>query len=80
MRGTSAEEVAARILSSEGLRGLQGPTVSPVFTPDTVEGGSNGSASAVSAPHLFGATICVPKKRLYACVKELRKVGLLRAV
>lgn len=51
---------------------LQGPTVSPVYTPESIGGGGNGSAG--SAPHLFGAVVCVPKKQLYACVKELRKV------
>lgn len=48
---------------------LQGPTISPVFTPP---GDGNGAAGAV--PDLFGTTICVPKKRLYAAVNELRKV------
>jgi ATP phosphoribosyltransferase len=69
MRGQSAEEVAGKILASELLRGLQGPTISPVFTPP---GDGNGAASM--APDLFGTTICVPKKRLYAAVNELRKV------
>lgn len=69
MRGESAEEVAGKILASERLRGLQGPTISPVFTPS----GSNGAAAA--EPNLFGTTICVPKKQLYASVNELRKVG-----
>ncbi|KAK3184828.1 hypothetical protein Dsin_032114 [Dipteronia sinensis] len=31
MRGSSAEEVAERILSQTSLSGLQGPTISPVF-------------------------------------------------
>lgn len=69
MRGESAEEVAGKILASERLRGLQGPTISPVFTPS----GSNGAATA--EPNLFGTTICVPKKQLYASVNELRKLG-----
>lgn len=46
---------------------LQGPTISPVFTMN----GDNGAA----AEHGFYATvICVDKKRLYPCVKELRRV------
>ena len=44
----------------------QGPTVSPVYT---LEGSAAGAA-----PHLFAATICVPKKQLYPAVKELRRV------
>ncbi len=46
---------------------MQGPTISPVFTP------TNGGGAA--AEHGFYAvTICVPKKKLYASVKALRKV------
>jgi hypothetical protein len=48
---------------------LQGPTISPVFTPP-----GDGNGAAGTAPDLFGTTICVPKKRLYAAVNELRKV------
>ena len=44
----------------------QGPTVSAVYT-------FNGGA--VAEPHLYAATICVPKKQLYPAVKEIRKVG-----
>ena len=40
--------------------------MSPVYT---LEGSAAGAA-----PHLFAATICVPKKQLYPAVKELRKV------
>ena len=61
MKGGSPEEVAARVLGCPGLHGLQGPTVSPVFTRSGGE-------------PCFAATICVPKRRLYACVKELRSV------
>ncbi|KAK9826505.1 hypothetical protein WJX81_007753 [Elliptochloris bilobata] len=61
MRGDSPADVAERVLACPGLQGLQGPTVSPVFSRD----GSN----------TFSATICVPKARLYASVKELRLVG-----
>jgi hypothetical protein len=44
----------------------QGPTVSRVYTL-----GADGHAE----PHLYAATICVPKKRLYPAVKQIRKVG-----
>ena len=51
VRGSSAEEVATRLACNGGqlLRGLQGPTVSPIFSPST--DGSNskeGSFYAVS--------------------------------
>jgi hypothetical protein len=32
MRGSSPEEVAALLLSQPALQGLQGPTISPVYT------------------------------------------------
>lgn len=44
----------------------QGPTVSRVYTL-----GADGHAE----PHLYAATICVPKSRLYPAVKQIRKVG-----
>ena len=44
-----------------------------MFTPP-----SDGNGAAGAAPDLFGTTICVPKKRLYAAVNELRKVRLQR--
>ena len=63
------QRVAERIML------LQGPTISPVFTP------ANGGGAA--AEHgFYAATICVPKKKLYASVKALRKVchGLLHTI
>jgi hypothetical protein len=48
----------------------QGPTVSPVYT---MGDGADGRA----AQHGFYAcVICVPKKKLYASVKILQKVGV----
>lgn len=32
MRGDSAEEVAARLLAVPELKGLQGPTIAPIYT------------------------------------------------
>ena len=46
---------------------MQGPTISPVYAA------GNGSGSPVTNG-FYAAVICVPKKRLYASVKELRKV------
>ncbi|CAK7339966.1 unnamed protein product [Dovyalis caffra] len=65
MRGNSAEEVAARVLSQPSLSGLQGPTVSPVFSK------SDGKV----APDFYAVVICVPKKALYESVQQLREIG-----
>lgn len=68
MRGPSAAAVADRILSHAGLRGLEGPTVSPVYAP-----GPDGRAAPDT--DLWAAVICVPKRALYDSVKALRSVG-----
>ncbi|XP_047337363.1 ATP phosphoribosyltransferase 2, chloroplastic-like [Impatiens glandulifera] len=65
MRGSSAEEVAERILSQTSLSGLQGPTISPVFCK------RNGKVSA----DYYAIVICVPKKSLYQSVQQLRAIG-----
>lgn len=67
MRGSSAAEVS-EVLIRGGLGGLQGPTVSPVYTLDP-------GSDAVVQMSLFAAVICVPKKQLYPAVKALRRVG-----
>lgn len=64
MRGSSAEEVADRVLSQPSLSGLQGPTVSPVFS----KGGR-------VLPDYFAVVICVPKRALYKSVQQLRAIG-----
>ncbi|CAA0838998.1 ATP phosphoribosyltransferase 2- chloroplastic [Striga hermonthica] len=65
MRGSSADEVAQRVLSQPSLSGLQGPTVSPVFCKR--DGG-------VAADY-YAIVICVPKKALYKSVQQLRTIG-----
>ncbi|KAK2966086.1 hypothetical protein RJ640_025582 [Escallonia rubra] len=65
MRGSSAEEVAERILSQELLSGLQGPTVSPIFCKRDGE----------VAVDYYGIDICVPKKSLYKSIQQLRTIG-----
>jgi ATP phosphoribosyltransferase len=58
--------VAAVLLRHEGLKGLQGPTIGRVFDL---------SGDGQAAQHgFYAATICVPKKKLYASVKALQKV------
>lgn len=87
MRGPTSRAVADRILACDGLGGLEGPTVSPVFAPQ-----KDGKKSHSKAPTpngdddelelddegndgLWAAVICVPKRRLYDSVKELRAIG-----
>ncbi|PWA92419.1 ATP phosphoribosyltransferase, catalytic domain-containing protein [Artemisia annua] len=65
MRGNSAEEVAERILSQPSLSGLQGPTISPVFR----------KVGGVVTPDYYAIVICVPKKKLYKSVQQLRAIG-----
>lgn len=65
MRGSSAEEVAERVLSQPSLAGLQGPTVSPVFCK------RDGRVTA----DYYAIVICVPKKALYKSVQQLRAIG-----
>ncbi|KAJ1413470.1 Nitrogen regulatory PII-like, alpha/beta [Sesbania bispinosa] len=65
MRGSSAEEVAERVLSQPSLSGLQGPTVSPVFCK------RDGKVTA----DYYAIVICVPKKALYKSIQQLRAIG-----
>eukprot|EP01018_Ginkgo_biloba_P010445 Gb_25824 [translate_table: standard] len=65
MRGSSAEEVADRILKQPDLSGLQGPTVSPVFCKN------NGEVKA----DYYAIVVCVPKNHLYDSVRQLRAIG-----
>ncbi|PWA96889.1 ATP phosphoribosyltransferase, catalytic domain-containing protein [Artemisia annua] len=65
MRGSSADEVAERILSQPSLAGLQGPTISPVFR----------KIDGVVRADYYAIVICVPKKSLYKSVQQLRAIG-----
>ncbi|KAL1358332.1 hypothetical protein HN51_003625 [Arachis hypogaea] len=65
MRGSSAEEVAERVLSQPSLSGLQGPTISPVFCK------RDGKVAA----DYYAIVICVPKKALYKSIQQLRAIG-----
>ena len=68
--GSSAEEVATRLANDAGqlLRGLQGPTISPIYTPP-----ADGGPSAEG--QFYAVSIAVPRTRIYETVKELRKNG-----
>ncbi|KAL9252678.1 ATP phosphoribosyltransferase 2, chloroplastic-like protein [Drosera capensis] len=65
MRGSSAEEVAERILGQPSLSGLQGPTVSPVFC----------KRDGIARADYYAIVICVPKKALYESIQQLREIG-----
>ncbi|KAG0608585.1 hypothetical protein M758_8G116900 [Ceratodon purpureus] len=65
MRGDSADEVADKILNKTSYPGLQGPTVSPVYT-------KKGGKTEVA---YYAIAICVPKSQLYHAVRQLRKAG-----
>lgn len=70
VRGSSAEEVATSLAKngSQLLRGLQGPTVSPIYTPS-----ADGSPSKEGS--FYAVSLGVPKSRIYETVKEIRKEG-----
>ncbi len=67
VRGDSAEDVAAKLNEAATLRGLQGPTIAPVYTPQPDGSGKAGEYYAVS--------VCVPQSRIYESVKKLRGMG-----
>lgn len=69
MKGTSMEHVAQKLQLAADLGGLEGPTISPVFSGKGLDGTDEMEACA------FAAVICVKKKDLYRAVKELRRVG-----
>lgn len=63
MRGESPERIAQLVASHAATRGLQGPTVAPVFsnTPD--------------GDHWFTVTVIVPSKQLMEAIAHLRSIG-----
>ncbi len=61
MRGDSREEIAKAMFSKEGLEGLQGPTISTVFT-------KNGEK-------MFAVHIIVEKEILQQAIRNLRAIG-----
>jgi len=68
VRGSSPEEVAKKLNSAGPLmRGLQGPTIAPVYTPQADGSSITGSFYAVS--------VTVPKSRIYETVKQMRTIG-----
>ena len=62
--GTSAEAVAARVVESPDLGGLQGPTVAPVYP-----------SAAASAEQWFAVSLIVAADRVLPAVEHLRGLG-----
>lgn len=62
IRGGSAAEVAREIMRQPTIAGLQGPTVSQVFTRD-------------QAAQWFAVNVIVPRSQLFTAVQELRGIG-----
>jgi len=65
MHGDSMEDVAKRLIDV-GLGGLQGPTVSAIYT--------QGAGGRVQDGKLYGVTICVAQSALFSSVKKIREV------
>ncbi|MEL6269399.1 MAG: ATP phosphoribosyltransferase, partial [Chloroflexota bacterium] len=68
IQGTSAEEVAARVLQNHVTTGLQGPTIAPVYGREANE------------QNWFSVTIIVRDKQLLESVEYLRSIGGTQAV
>lgn len=63
IRGSSMVDVSRRLATQKNLRGVDGPTVSPVVPPaDSNEG-------------MYAISIVVPKEQLYSAIQQLRSVG-----
>lgn len=63
LRGTSAEDVAHAVASHPVTRGLQGPTVAPIYASHTPEG------------QWYNATVIVHRKHLIEAIAHLRRIG-----
>ncbi len=66
VRGKSAEAVAHAVASHEVTRGLQGPTVAPIYAANTGEADDG---------QWYNATIMVHSRSLLAAVSHLRSIG-----
>lgn len=62
MRGTSPQAIAGQMFAQESLRGLQGPTISPVFLRD-------------GSPNWYAVHIIVRREQLFRTVAQLRSIG-----
>ena len=62
LRGTSPEEIAARIFTQPTIAGLQGPTISRVVVRE-------------QDPNWYAVNVIVPRTRLFQAVNEIRDIG-----
>lgn len=67
--GASAAEVAARVMESPDLRGLQGPTVAPVYPSNAMAGGVH------NAGLWFAVSLIIHADGILAAVDHLRSLG-----
>lgn len=66
--GESAERVAEAAAANEVTRGLQGPTVAPIYA-------AHGATAAANGGQWFNVTIIVHRKHLLRAVAHLRSIG-----
>ncbi|CAI5979173.1 unnamed protein product [Closterium sp. NIES-64] len=71
MRGLSEEDVAHRVLENTSFPGLQGPTISRVYS----RGDDSSDGAAGIKVDYFSATVVVPRAQIYKSIRELRKAG-----
>lgn len=64
LRGESPEAVAAKVASNPVTRGLQGPTVAPIYASRTEEGA-----------RWYNVTVIVHRKQIMAAVAHFRSIG-----
>jgi ATP phosphoribosyltransferase len=64
IRGENAEEIARNVAANPQTRGLQGPTIAPIYGADHED-----------AAHWFTITIIVPNKVLLQSINLLRELG-----
>lgn len=68
MRGDTQADLAQKIKDADPLlMGLQGPTISRVY--------STGADGKITDGDFYAVTICVPQNRLFQAVKSLREIG-----
>lgn len=63
LRGSSMVDVSRRLATQKNLRGVDGPTVSPVVPPADSDDG------------MYAISIVLPKTQLYSAIQQLRSVG-----
>jgi len=62
IRGESAEVIAQKVAEKPTIRGLQGPTISPILSQDP-------------STKWFAINIIVPRSQLATAINELRSIG-----